>query len=114
MNRGILSGHHDHPMQVPWSCTYLQDDGDPGKIQTLDKLDVECLGFKDQIKIAHRCVLIHASSWCQGVWFDVKLPPQVQCVIVKKFGNSQPYCFFTERGQKTKKGDRLRWDPFAV
>ena len=112
MPRGILSATKDHLLQVHWSCEFLQEDGNPDKVQNLDKLDVETLGSRDQIMIHHHCVLIRASEWCHGIKFDIKLPPQVKCVIVKKFGNSNAYCYFTQRGDKTRKGKKLRWDPF--
>ena len=113
MSRGLLSLNKVHPLQVHWQGTFIAEDaGEHNKIQQLDNTDLEAFGHRNQIRITNKCVLLRCSSWCNAVEIDVFLPPQVMCVIVRKYGLADSYCFFTNSGQKARPGRKLKWDPF--
>ena len=90
--KGLCSATWDHPWQIRWLFDFVKLGGDPAKIQCLDKMDVEALGNKDQIRISKGTVIIHMGENYDGVHVDVKLPPGVKKLAVHQYGIQDPIC----------------------
>ena len=110
----VLSTHHDHWLQVIWEGIFIPDDADREQIITLDQTDVESVGNSNQIRIKDSCALMRAPEISSGIRIDVYLPPKVKKVIVHKFGKTDAYCSFRQRGQISYVGADLESNPFHV
>ena len=97
--KGIRSATWNHPWQMKWTFEYLKPGGDRQKIQFLDKSDVETLGNRDQIRICKGRVVIRMSEGYDGVYVNVHLPPGVQQLAVKQYGNADPICVAEDYGE---------------
>ena len=77
---------------ITWNFSFNEQ---CGRIQELNKSDVEGVYGGNQIHIKEHTVLMRCSEWAQGIKVSVTLPIQVRKVIVVKFGGEVMYYGYT-------------------
>ena len=81
---------------ITWNFSFNEQ---CGRIQELDKSDVEGVYGGNQICIKEHTVLMQCSEWAQGIKVSVTLPIRVRKVIVVKFGG-EVMCYAIQYGKK--------------
>ena len=95
-----------------WSFTYrLNDTG--RNVQHLDKMDLDYIGDRDQIKIWSKCVRAYVQHNTDIVSVFMNLPQQVDRIIIFQYGQRDPVCFAENCGEDVYPGSDLDKNPFT-
>ena len=77
---------------VEWSFDYTINPAGTD-IQNLEKMDLECVDGREQIKIWNRSIRAFIQEKTDVVSVSMYLPQQVDRIIIFHFGQSQPVCY---------------------
>ena len=87
-SRDYVNKHY----HLEWSFQYTLNPGG-GDVQHLKKIDLDCLGDRDQIKIWGHCVRAFIQQKTDVVSVHMFLPQKVDRIIIFRFGEKEPVCF---------------------
>ena len=108
MNR-ILAYNKYH---YTWSFAYrLNPTG--SNVQYLDKMDIDYVPGRDQIKVWKRSVKTYIQEATDIVSVFMKLPEQVDCIIIFHFGQQELVCYAENEGRNVYPGSQLETKPFT-
>ena len=82
---------------LEWSFEYMVNPGGTD-VQHLDKMDLDCLPNREQIKIWGHSVRAFIQEKTDVVCVHMYLPQQVDRIIIFWFVNSEPVCFTENLG----------------
>ena len=82
-------------------------------VQHLDKMDLDFVGGRDQIKIWGKSVKTYIQEKTDIVSVFMKLPEQVDRIIVFRFGQREPVCYAENEGRDVYPGSELERNPFT-
>ena len=95
-----------------WSFTY-RPHPTGSNIQHLDKMDLDFVSDRDQIKIWNRSVKTYVQQATDIVSVFMKLLAQVDCIIIFRFGKCEPVCYAENQGTDVYPGSFLDINPFT-
>ena len=96
----------------PWSFTYrLKENGN--RVQYLDKMDLDYVGGRDQIKIWLKSVMAYVEERTDMVSVHMNLPSKVDRIIIFQFGKLEPVCYAENQGKDVYPGIQLDKNPFT-
>ena len=98
-----------------WSFTHglMKATGRRGKVQHLDKMDLDFIGDRDQIKIWARSVRAYIQHDTEVVSVFMRLPDKVDRIIIFRYGQRDPVCYAENFGKSIHPGTDLQHNPFT-
>ena len=94
-----------------WSFTFRLKAGN--NVQHLDKMDLDYVDGRDQIKIWSKSVRCYVQCATDIVSVFMKLPHQVDRIIIFRYGQREPVCFAENQGDDVYPGSELDRNPFT-
>ena len=95
-----------------WSFTFAVNPTGRN-VQHLDKMDLDFVDGRDQIKIWCRSVRAYIQQQTDIVSVFMELPPQVDKIIIFRFGEQEPVCYAVNQGHDVYPGSLLDRNPFS-
>ena len=91
--KGLFSREYvNKKYHIEWSFQYTVNPGGTD-VQHLEKLDLDCLADRNQIKIWGHSVQAFIQQKTDVVSVHMYLPQQVNRIIIFRFGERHPVCY---------------------
>ena len=109
---GQLSRYNNRTDHQTWTFQFRTR---PGKLQKIQKIDLDAIGDRNQIIIWDSSVRSFIQQCSAGCNVRLHLPQRVQRVIIFRTGYENPLCFAEECGKKVFPGHMLvtKENPFT-